>query len=50
MQSEIAELFLCHSTPTLSKMQRTIEVCLGQLSDEQVWSRHAAHENTHRPA
>ncbi len=44
--SEIAILFLEHSTQKLSQMEKNILDCKGKLSDKQIWQRHAAHENS----
>jgi hypothetical protein len=46
MHSEITKLFLGHSTKKLRQMCGHIESCLGRLSDDQIWSRGAAHENS----
>ncbi len=46
MNSEIATLFLEHSTQKLSQMEKNILDCIAKLSDGQIWQRHAAHENT----
>ena len=46
MDSEIGKLFLDYSVRKLTQMNGNVEACLGKLSDEQVWQRKAAHENT----
>ena len=46
MNSPIAELFLGYSVRKLHDMTRCVESCLATLSEDQVWERHAAHENT----
>ena len=46
MNMSIAVLFLDHSTKKLDQMETHLAVCLGKLTDEQVWRREAAHENT----
>ena len=46
MQSDIAALFLDHSAKKLDQMEASLAVCLGKLTDEQVWLREAAHQNT----
>ena len=46
MDSEIARLFLVHSEQKLRQMSAHIETCLAKLSEDQVWSRGAAHENS----
>ena len=42
----IAGLFLDYSVRKLRDMTGCVETCLAKLSDEQVWEREAAHENT----
>jgi hypothetical protein len=46
MESEIAQLFLSHSARQLEKMSGHIESCLDRLTDDQIWSRGAPHENS----
>lgn len=46
MDSEIARLFLTSSTQRLRQMTGYIESCLAKLTDDQVWSRGAPHENS----
>ncbi len=46
MNPSIAGLFLDYSVRKLRDMTGCVETCLANLSDEQVWERHAAHENT----
>jgi uncharacterized damage-inducible protein DinB len=46
MHAQITKLFLVHSTKKLRQMCGHIEACLARLSDEQIWSRGAAHENS----
>jgi uncharacterized damage-inducible protein DinB len=46
MNPSIAGLFLDYSARKLRDMTGCVETCLANLSDEQVWERHAAHENT----
>jgi uncharacterized damage-inducible protein DinB len=46
MHSDIATLFLAHSRNKLWQMCEHIEACLIRLSDDQIWSRGAAHENS----
>ena len=46
MDSEIGKLFLDYSVRKLTQMNGNVEACLSKLSDEQVWQRTAAHENT----
>jgi uncharacterized damage-inducible protein DinB len=46
MHSEITRLFLVHSTKKLRQMCAHIESCLARLTDGQIWSRGAAHENS----
>jgi len=45
MDSAIAGIFLKSSIDRLRKSSADIEKCLERLSDEQVWTRGAAHEN-----
>jgi uncharacterized damage-inducible protein DinB len=46
MDSEVGKLFLDYSVRKLTQMNENVQACLGKLSDEQVWQRKAAHENT----
>lgn len=46
MNPSIAGLFLDYSARKLREMTGLVETCLAKLSDEQVWERHAAYENT----
>jgi uncharacterized damage-inducible protein DinB len=46
MNTETGKLFLDYSVRKLAQMAENVESCLGQLNDEQVWRRNAAHENT----
>ena len=46
MDSELAGLFLAHSTKKLRLMSGYIEASLGKLTEEQIWSRGAEHENS----
>ena len=46
MPSDIAALFLDHSAKKLDQMNESLAICLGKLTDEQVWQREAAHQNT----
>jgi hypothetical protein len=45
MNSEIAALFLGHSTRKLDQMVQCLAVCLPKLTQEQVWQRQGDHEN-----
>ena len=45
MESAISEVFLASSVKRLHQMSSHIEVCLGRLNDEQIWSRGGTHEN-----
>lgn len=45
MADSVASLFLDHSTAKLDQMLGFLKSCLDQLSKEQVWERHGAHEN-----
>jgi uncharacterized damage-inducible protein DinB len=42
----VPELFLNYSIRKLEQMTAAIELCLGKLSDEQIWRRDHANENT----
>jgi hypothetical protein len=44
--STIPELFLNYSIRKLEQMTAAIALCLGKLSDEQIWCRDQANENT----
>jgi uncharacterized damage-inducible protein DinB len=46
MHTEITKLFLVHSTKKLRQMCGHIESCLERLTNDQIWSRGAAHENS----
>jgi uncharacterized damage-inducible protein DinB len=46
MESEIAALFLTQSVMKMNQMTGLIERCLDELSDEQVWQRDSANENS----
>jgi hypothetical protein len=46
MNNEIAALFLDYSCKKLDGMTDNLRLCLGKLTDEQIWERHGAHENT----
>ncbi|HEX4229341.1 MAG TPA: DUF1572 family protein [Bryobacteraceae bacterium] len=46
MDSEIATLFITHSTKRLRQMTGHIESCFTRLTDDQIWSRGASHENS----
>ncbi len=46
MNTETGKLFLDYSVRKLTQMTGNVDACLGHLSDEQVWRRSAAHENT----
>ena len=45
MDNEIAGLFLDVSCRKLDAMTTNLRVCLGKLTEEQVWARGGAHEN-----
>src|SRR5260370_14320456 len=45
MDNEIAALFLDYSCKKLDAMTANLRVCLGKLTDAQIWERHGAHEN-----
>jgi uncharacterized damage-inducible protein DinB len=45
MSSEIAANFLDYSIRKLDDMTKCIESCFEKLDDQQVWQRHADHEN-----
>ncbi|MHB1699692.1 MAG: DUF1572 family protein [Acidobacteriaceae bacterium] len=46
MRSDISTLFLDHSINKLSQAEASLAVCLSKLTDDQIWQREAAHENT----
>jgi hypothetical protein len=46
MDSEIARLFIAHSAKKLPQISGYIESCLVRLTDDQIWSRGAPHENS----
>jgi hypothetical protein len=46
LSDNLAETFVEVSCRRLEMMTGYVENCLGKLSDEQVWRRQAAHENT----
>lgn len=46
MDSEIAQLFLTYSEQKLLQMSGYIESCLSKLTDDQIWSRGAPHQNS----
>jgi hypothetical protein len=45
MNNEIAALFLDYSCKKLDGMTDNLRICLGKLTDAQIWERHGAHEN-----
>jgi hypothetical protein len=45
MRDEIAGLFLDVSCRKLDAMTTNLRVCLGKLTDEQIWTRSGPHEN-----
>lgn len=45
MDNEIAALFLDFSCRRLDALAANVKVCLGKLTDEQIWARGGAHEN-----
>jgi uncharacterized damage-inducible protein DinB len=45
MDNEIAALFLDYSCKKLDAMLGNLRVCLGKLTEEQIWQRDGAHEN-----
>jgi hypothetical protein len=45
MENEIAALFREYSCNKLDMMVKDMRICVGRLTDAQVWDRHAAHEN-----
>lgn len=46
MDTAIAALFLDYSCRKLETMTDNLQVCVGKLSDAQIWERHRAHENS----
>jgi uncharacterized protein DUF1572 len=46
MDNAVAALFLDYSCRKLESMTDHLRVCLGKLSDAQIWERHGAHENS----
>ncbi len=46
MQSDIAVLFLDHSTRKLDQMEKHLAACFEKLADDQVWFHAAEHENS----
>ena len=46
IDNAVAALFLDYSCRKLENMTETLRVCLGKLSDAQIWERHGAHENS----
>ena len=46
MDDAIAAEFLDVSRRKLEMMTDSLRICMGKLSDAQVWQRHAPHENT----
>lgn len=46
MDTTATELFLSYSKKTLLEMLGHIGACLAQLSDDEIWSRGAPHENS----
>lgn len=45
MDADLASLFIDQSVKQLQQRAAHIETCLAKLTDDQVWSRGAAHEN-----
>jgi uncharacterized damage-inducible protein DinB len=45
MDNEIAGLFLDFSCRRLEIVAASMKICLGKLTDEQIWARGGAHEN-----
>jgi uncharacterized damage-inducible protein DinB len=45
MPDTIADLFMNYSISKLDKMTDAIALCLGKLSDEQIWRRNCSNEN-----
>src|ERR1700757_5000924 len=46
MADTAESLFLTHSSQKLEQMTGFLKSCLDRLSDEQVWERGGAHQNT----
>jgi hypothetical protein len=46
MDSELASLFVAHSTKKLEQMTGHVEICLSKLGDELVWARGGSNENS----
>ncbi len=46
MSEQIAQLFISYSETKLQQMLSAVESCLSKLSDDQIWSRGAEHENS----
>ena len=46
MDNAIAALFLDYSCRKLETMTDNLQVCVGKLSDTQIWERHGTHENS----
>lgn len=46
MEKVLASLFLSHSARKLEQMVAAITLCLDRLSDEQIWRRGSAQENS----
>jgi uncharacterized damage-inducible protein DinB len=46
MDSEIAQLFLTHSTKQLRQMSGYIAPCLAKLTGDEIWSRDSPHANS----
>ncbi len=45
MTNEIAALFLDYSNKKLEQAAKDMKICLGKLTDAQVWERQGEHEN-----
>ena len=45
MSEEIAKIFLSFSCRRLDMVAANMKVCLGKLTDEQIWARGGEHEN-----
>jgi hypothetical protein len=46
MDNALGALFLDYSCRKLETMTDNLQVCVGKLSDTQIWERHGAHENS----
>lgn len=46
MDSEIGRLFVAQSVKELRQKVKQIQACVARLSDDQIWSRGAPHENS----